>query len=354
MAINYAALQGVLNREFQEPLADAVPRANPTLNAISKKAVASDAIYLKAKLGSDHGARGIADGADVSANSAGSTRVGGSLPWVTYVADWSVNKRVIEQVSDNPGALGKILWDEISDAGKDLADKISSDIFGSAGVTPDTKLAGVQDMINTGNVYAGIDRSVGANANWRGVVVDAADGPISTLLMDKADTAFFNANYWSMRERAGMFTGVTSAAVLERYQQLFTAITLGDLSNAHFVNQMNSSGMFGDAVLGYQGVPFLRDRAVTAATGDSVTSSRLYLLNMSEIFLATLKADSADAQLHQTMGALTAEETGGIDVKIEVLPNTGEKVSGYVKAYVQLFSGNPKSAGALIKNIDIA
>jgi len=357
MAINYASLQATVNREFLEPITDAVSRANPTLAATEKVALASDAIYIKAKLSSDHGARGIDDGSNVAVTGAGSSRKAAQLDWVTYVADFSVNKRVIKQLEGNPGALGKVLYDEIQDAALDLVDRIGADILGTNEGNVTTKVAGIQDIVSATNIYAGIDRAQGANANWRSTVVDAAvagnAGPLSTLLFDKADRAFFDRNYWSLRERAGFFTGVTTSALIEKYQQLFTSITLGDLATAHFVNQMNMTGMFGESVLGYMGVPLVRDHNVANNPTDLAGSSRLYFLNMRQIKLAVLDP-SQDAVMNQVQGALSGVSTENIKIEVELLPNAGERIDGYVKAYVQLFSPNPKEAGVLIKNIDIA
>jgi len=42
MAVNYAQLQDVLNRTFQEPLQEYVVRANPVLQALNKRAVATN------------------------------------------------------------------------------------------------------------------------------------------------------------------------------------------------------------------------------------------------------------------------------------------------------------------------
>lgn len=350
--MDFATLQNVLNVELQEPLADLINRSNPVLSAMTKKAVSSQRIYLKGRLDSDHAAGAIADGSDVTyAGTEKTTYVNPTLDWATYISKFSIPKRLIDQVASNPGQIGSILQEEIEQATKDLADKIASDLFAG---TVANGLVGLQSMIDDGNTYAGIDRSSAANANFRSVVVDnITAGPtaqeLSTAVLNQLDQEFFDANGYGFVEQPGRFTGVSGAALQNKYRTMMESIDLSALSNAHFVNQANSSGQLGIGSVGFMGVPFLRDRNVSAAAGDEADTGRLYVLDMSMIDLCVLSS-SPDGQIHQIQGYQSAPDIDGIPAKIEILGSTGESVNGYVKTYVQLATKDPKAAGCLLKN----
>jgi hypothetical protein len=344
MAQDFVRIADVLNTTFQEPMADLINRSNPVLSALSKKAVASQAIFLKGVVDSDHEAGPILDGADVSFGNVGTDYINPTLQWTTYAAKFSVPKRAMAQAANNPGALGSLLKSEVEQACKDLSTRIAADIFG--GVTPNG-LVGLQAVVDNANTYAGINR---ANfENFRSVVIDHANEELSTGVLYQLDELFFNANGYGWNESPGLFTGVTSSAILTKYKALMENIDLASLSTAHFVNQANTAGKLGIGATGFMGVPFLRDRNVSA-TGDTASTSRLYFLDMSKIHLCVLNS-GPDAAIHQAQGFMSAPSVDGIKAEIEILGNKGESVQGYVKTYIQLATDNPKAAGAVIKNI---
>ncbi len=349
MAVNYAQLQDVLNRTFQEPLQEYVVRANPVLQALNKRAVASDKIYIKGVSDSAHSAGPVSDGADISASASDQTTyLNPTLNWSTYVATFKVPKRLLEQLNGQPGMLGNVLQTEISNAAKDLADKIAQDIF-AGDVTNGIK--GTLSMIADDNTYAGVDRSVSANKNWRSTVVDVGGSELSTGKLYQADEDFFANNGYGFTEQPGRFTAITDRLVMTKYKSMLESIDLGSLSSAHFVNRANSSGNLGYTNVGWMGIPMLRDRNVQAATGDTVDTSRLYFLDMDNIELAVLNPDPNKSLIHQVQGYRSAERTNGMRTYIEILGNSGEYVEGYVKTYVQLVTNDAKAAGVVLKNI---
>lgn len=355
MSLNYANVQEAANEVFLEPIQDLVARSNPFLAGMQKKAVGSDRLYMKYKGASEHNAGPIADGADITfVGDERTTRSAAALDWSTYKAQFNVSKRAISQLKENPGAIGQLLGDEIQDAALDLADRISTDVF-SAGVT--NGLVGLGAIIDDANTYAGVDRSLAANENWRSTIVDNATaapaaGEISTDVLYDADTAFFNRNFYGLRDQAARrnYMGFCTPEVLDKYSRLFTSINLTDLSTAHFVNQANASGNFGQTMVSWMGIPMMRDRAVAALAGDEADSGRLYFVDMNEIFLATL-GSSEEAAIHQRLGAQSAPTVDNLNFEIEILGNTGENVKGYVKTYIQVCAPAPKRAGVGIKNI---
>lgn len=349
MALNYNQLQDVLNRTFQEPLQDYVVRANPILAATPKRAVSSDRIYIKGISDTTHNPGAVADGTDISmVGDEGTTYINPVLDWATYVAKFKVPKRLIEQLSGQPGMIGNILQSEIQLAAKDLSDKIAEDLFGT---TVSNGIVGIIDMVNDGNTYAGIDRNLAANANWQSAVKDATGAELSTNALYEADELFFSKNGYGFTETPARFTAVTDRKIMTKYKSLMENIDLGTLGDAHFVNQANGTGNLGLGSVGFAGVPVIRDRNVVADSGDSVDTSRLYFLDMSKIELAVLESNPSRSMVHQVQGFQTAPSTQGIRTYIEILGNKGENVEGYVKTYVQLATPDAKAAGVVIKNI---
>ena len=355
MTLQYSDIQGVLNKVFQEPLSDLIARSNPMLRALTKRAVASDAIYIKTRMSSDHGQGAIADGSAVTiAGNEQSNYVGGSLPWATYISKFSIPKRLLSQTASNPGVLGRLLQSEIEVAAQDLADKIASDLWAGS-IT--NGLVGMQAAINDNNTYAGIDRTQAANANWRSVVVDANNAEISTALLYQLDAAFFNRNRYGFLERPNLFTGMTSAAFLAKYAALLTDVNIATTSGTVPAIQANAlnRGMLADfgSLIGFMGIPFVRNANVTIPASDTAGTARLYILDPSHWYLATL-TPSPEAAVHQALGGQTAPVVDGIRAEIEVLGNTGEVVNGYVKTYIQLVCTDPAKGGTVLKNIDVS
>jgi hypothetical protein len=353
MAVDYTQLQNVLNRTFREPLQEYVVRANPVLQALNKRAVASDKIYIKGVGDSSHSAGPVADGTSISASvSDQTTYLNPTLDWSTYVATFKVPKRLLEQLNGQPGMLGNVLQAEISNAAKDLADRIAQDIF--AGDVANG-IKGTISMIDDANTYAGVDRSVGANSNWRATVVDLEDGgspsELSTGSLYQADEDFFANNGYGFTEQPGRFTAITDRKIMTKYKAMLESIDLSSLSSAHFVNRANSSGSLGYTNVGWMGIPMLRDRNVQSASGDLADSGRLYFLDMDSIELAVLNPDPNKSLIHQVQGYRSAERTNGMRTYIEILGNNGEFVEGYVKTYVQLVTNDAKAAGVVLKNI---
>jgi hypothetical protein len=345
--LNVAAVQDALNKTFMEPLQDLIPRSNPMLNAITKRGVAGDKIRVKVKLSSEHSAGPIADGTAVTLSGDETTNyAGGELAWSTYVDKFSVPSRLVASLSDQPGSLGAIFESEIMEAAKDLAGRIGGDLW--KGVTANG-LVGIQSAIANGNTYMGFDRSQSAYERLRSIVVSHAAAELSTSALYALDDAYFGANYYGFREQPGLFTGFCTPEVLTKYSKLFTNIDLASLSTAHFVNQANATGNLGNSSVGFLGVPFQRAHQISV-TGDTANTGRLYLMNMSQLFLATLDP-KGDASAHAAQGAQSAPTVDGIKAEVVILPVDGERIQGYVRTYIQLVVPNPREAGMVLTNI---
>ena len=344
---NAAAVQDALNKTFMEPLEELIPRSNPLLNAITKRGVSGDKIRVKVKLNSEHNAGPIADGSAVTlSGDETTTYAGGELAWSTYVSTFSVPSRLVASLSDQPASLGSIFESEIMEAAKDLAGRIGGDLWKGA---TSNGLVGIQSAIAASNTYMGFDRSNSDYARLRSVVVSHAAAELSTAALYGLDDAYFAANYYGFREQPGLFTGFCTPEVLTKYSKMFTSIDLAALSSAHFVNQANATGNLGNSAIGFLGVPFQRTHQISV-TGDTANTGRLYLMNMSKLFLATLdpKGDSA---AHTAQGAQSAPVVDGIKAEVVILPVDGERIQGYVRTYIQLVVPSPREAGMVLTNI---
>lgn len=354
MSLVYSEIKQVFDT-IRLPLADLIARSNPLLRVMPKRAVASDAIYLRTKMSSDHNARAIADGSNVTLGSPKTDYVAGKLDWATYIAEFSIPKRLIAQAVGQPGMLGRLVLAEIEDAAKDLSDRIALDLWG--GVTANG-LVGMQAVIADDNTYAGIDRTDSDFANWRAVVTDAQGEEISSALMRQMDRNFFNRNKYGFLEAPTKFTGMTTAAFMAKYAGLLTDVNINLTSGTVPAIQANAlnRGMLEDfgGVIGYAGIPFLRNANISNAPGDEPDTSRLYILDPQYWFLATLSDNSAESAVHQALGANVAPEVDGIRADVEILGNTGEILNGYIKTYIQLVCTDPAKGGTVLKNVDVS
>lgn len=343
-----AELQAVLNKEFQEPMSDLVARSNPMLAGLTKREMATDRIWLRHKSASSHNPRPVVDGADITVTNPASQRAAGVLDWSTYVSEFSLPKRLLGQVQNNPSMIGELFHDEIRDAARDLADRISADLFG--GLTTNG-LVGLKEVFGTDNSYAGIDRSVAGGAYWRGLEVDAAAADLGTPLFYDAEEAYFDRNFSELFASGVSPAIFTTKRIQRKYKELFEQISYDALGTAHFVNQANASGQLGKSGVGFQNAPIIADHNVDS-TGDTVDTGRLYIVNPGSLFLGFLAPnDDPEVVRMQQLNPSKAPTAENIRVQIEVLGNTGEQIKGYVKTYVQLVCMKPNEAGVVIKNI---
>ena len=358
-----ADVTNALNREFQEPLSDLVARSNPMLAAVRKVSMVPDRIWLKQRLSSDHNAGAIPENWNAVtsgfATEPKSTFSQAVLDWATYKAEVQIPKRLMKRISANPGLIGNLLQDEITQATLDMLDEIAKDMFG--GVTTNG-LVGLETIMDTDRAYAGLNSSTPGNEEWDGIVVDAspdgtAAGELSTTLLYNGNTAYFGRNKRLFFAPGINSAAFTSAIMLQKYMALFQSIDFGSLSESHFINQADASNFLGKSGVGFVGTPFIPDSWVGEGTGDIDDTNRIYAVVPSELYLANMSSmidDPGIAMKQQEMGVRAGIEREGLDINIEVLGNSGELLQMYVKTYIQLAAPSPKKAGIVFKNIDTA
>lgn len=352
MALDYTELSKVANRLFVDPIGDLINNNNPMLRAINKLNLSSDKIYMRAAESRPTFGGAVADGSDITFDGGeGTNYINPTLEWATYTEPFKVNARALAQLQSSETALFKFLEFEIKQAANNLANKIASDVFAG---TVANGIVGLQTMIDDANTYAGINRATAEN--WRSAVYsnspdDLVGGELSTDTFYKLDELYFDLNGEGITERANIFTGVTDSKILNKYKGLMETIDYGSLSTAHFVNQANGTNNLGYGNVGFAGMPIIRDRNISVSGTDLADTSRLYVLNMNEIYLCQLSPNPDLAQYHQAMGMLSGEQSGSLNVQVKFLAPTGENLKGYVCWYGQLATMNPKKAGGVITNI---
>lgn len=360
---DYADLQASLNRTFKEPLEELIARNNPWLNQIRKVGMATDRIWLKSRLTSNHNAGPIPanwNATDGFSPEPTSTLGGGVLDWAIYKGEVQIPKLDIARLRGQPGVLGEILGDEIRQAALDVYDAIARDMMLG---TVTNGLVGAQTFMTAGT-YAGIDSTVAGNEEWAGIEVDASPdggttpGELSTTLFDQGDTAYFNRNkmmFFGSRPSQGIYV---PSILHQKYKGLFTTIDYSALASAHFVNQANATNNLnlGRTNVGWTGVPLIADFNVAAAPGDIAGTQRMYALNWDEVVMAVLDSDADPIvrQKQQERGVAAGLPRNDLGMTIEVLGNTGEQLQIYVKCYIQLVAAAPKRAGIVFKNISTA
>ena len=350
MAINYAALSATLNRAFADPLADLIARSNPVLRAMSKRALSSRDISWRLRTASVHSPQGVADGSAVATPSGtGSSYAPAILDWTTQISHFELPTRLLAQVEGQGDQLGALLRTELQQAALDHADRLASLLFqpNASGLDP----VGIPDIINTGNTYAGVNRAT--TPVFNSVVYDAqvstAPAPVSTELFNEADRLFFNRNKIGLFDIGSNYSIVTSNSILSRYRSLFTSIDVSSLSAAHFVNQMNASGSLGQASAAYAGVPILRTAEIAPVAGDLADSSRIYFLDMNQMGYAFLSNNAASRA--NVSDIESAPVIDGVPVEIVLKGIDGERLTGYLRSYCQVWCKDPVKAGMVIKNV---
>jgi len=352
MATNYTDLAVALNKVFAGPMGDLIARSNPVLRTMTKRGLNADRIRWRMKMGTNHAPSLIQDGQPVvMPTGLGPNFATAELDWTTQASFFSIPKRLLAQFQSDPELFGGSIQQELQDAAKDLADKLANLLFS---FNPANDLVGIPSIINDANTYAGVDRTLAANALFRSVIYDpsvaSAPAPLSTSLFNTSDREFFKANREGWLD-SGNFSIVTTNDLYTKYRQLFTNIDISSLSTAHFVNAMNTTNSLGQTTAAYAGVPLMRTAEIADAplAGDLAASQRAYILDYSKVGMAFLDS-TQDSRIHQ-LDATRAPVIDGIPVQIEILGNRGELIEGYVKTWVNTYCTDPRRAGMVIKNI---
>lgn len=351
--LDYTSLAAVLNQTFAEPLGNTIVRSNPILSALPKVRMGTDSIRFRAITGSEHNAGPIADRSVVTVDNTNLvTFTGGILNWATYISRFQLPTRAVEAVAGQPGAIGTLFQTELMEAAKDLADKIAKDLLSG---TVANGLVGIQTAIGAGT-YAGIDRSV--VTSMASTVVDAGNTVLSTEMLRGLDTAFFRKTGYGLADKASM-VGFCDPDLYASYTKLMENVNLASLGTAYFRNQNVSD--LGVTSIGWLGLPIRRTRELdpthnaAALTGDTADTRRLYFLDLAQLRLATLDntLDPEATQVQAIQGIAAGVGTDDLRTSIQILGNRGEMIEGYIRSYIQLAVPDPKSAGAVIRNIDL-
>jgi len=291
--------------------------------------------------GSGQVAEAFAEGAD-PANFGSDSQVPATQPWARYWAPWHVTGTALSVARNSRSPAGNIkLWArQIVNAGETLAKLLDGDLFtGAGGISGDNKsLVGFDQAIGTtNNVYAGIDRTVGANSFWIPTVVNAAGAAISfsAIRADMAaikvasgyrpDICIVSSNTWN--KIGALFD-----------PQRFYVVQTDKVATASGMITLDGGFM----ALKFDGMYIIEDVFCP--------DNALYYLNSRYVRMQYLPAEDSLAAYPSdeavAMGGLTdGFETIPLGIVMELLAKTGDSQKAYLKCYPQLVVDRPNACG---------
>lgn len=330
--INLSEVQNVLNQTFAPALADQLNNRVDVVRLVPKTIGGGKNIAFDVKVASDHVAGSYADGATMTGGggNAKSTRVPAILQWKLVKAEFSLSGLALATASSSgPAALANLFKTEIQDAARDLAVSLATQFYGDGTGNTNLDLDGLGAIIATSGTYAGINRAT--YSTWRATRL--ANGAVARALtknlMDQAERAVFRASGF----RPSVI--VTTPEVYTKYEALFDSVVRTDSANRVY--------SLGAEALAYKGIPVIRDARCPAGTMyflsvDCCRFEQLPPLGMAE-----------GNQLVQGYQPIVDPEGNvGLQVGIELLGKTGDKIDGFLKVYGNMACTNPNQQAVIV------
>jgi len=288
-------------------------------------------------------AEAFTEGANPS-NFGSDTQVGATQPWARYWAPWHVTGTALAVAATSRSPAGNIrLWArQMVNASEALAKQINGDIFtGAGGVSGDNKsLVGFDLAIGTANnVYAGIDRTVGANAFWIPSIFNAA-GPAVVLSFTqiRSDQVAIKVASGYRPDIAIVSTNTINKLAALFDPQKFYVVQTNVVPTAMATITLDG----GITAIKFDGTTFVED--VFCPDGC------IYYLNSRYVRMeylpawATLALFPSDEA--QAIGGLTdGFDTIPLGIIMELLAKTGDSQQAYLKCYPQLVVTRPNACG---------
>lgn len=276
-------------------------------------------------------AENFADGAD-AANFGSDAQASATLSWGLYRSAFRVTGLALASSSTSRTPEGNVaLWARnMVNAAAKLASTINAALFTGAGTG--TLIAGLDVAVGqTTNIYAGIDRSVGANAYFKPTVVDpgALTAPTFALLRDDIRQIY---------EACGQNPdiAVCSPAVFNKVGALFdsTRRQVQDVTTARGVVKLDA----GFGALELDGVFFVKDKDCQA--------NRIIYLNSEHVRIEYLPSanptQDTGIQMVATDDGFGATPLGMV---CEPIAKLGDSSRCQCKTYVQLVVERPNTCG---------
>jgi len=338
--MNLTAIQDVLNQEFASPIADQLNNIVPIVRHIPKVLGSGKNIAWTARVASDHKAGSYADGATMNQGAAATnTRLPAILQWKAVKAEFSVTGLSMAVAANSkPEDLADLFADELQAACLDLCKSLGTQLYGDGTGNTGLDLDGLLAGIAASGSYAGIDR--GTYSAWRSIVKANAGVPraLTKALMDGAEADIFTAT----NGVALVNLIITTPAIYTKFEQLFDSTVR--------TNDQETSRNLGANHVTYKQIPVIRDARCPAGHMFmlSIDPSSIRLVQLPPLGMSDgMELVQGYMPLHDGNGNL------GLQVGIELLGKTGDKVDGFLKIYSNLQVRNPNRF-AVIKDIDEA
>ena len=276
-------------------------------------------------------AENYADGADAT-NFGSDAQASAVLSWGLYRSAFRVTGLALASSATSRTPEGNVaLWarNMVNASGK-LATTVNAGLFTGAGTG--TLIAGLDVAVGqTTNTYAGIDRTVGANAYFKPTVVDPGSLTAPTFALVRDDLRLI---YEACGENPDL--GVCSPAVFNKLGGLFdnTRRQIQDVQTSRGVVKLDA----GFGALEIDGTFFVKDKDCQA--------NRIIYLNTNHVRVEYLPA----ANPSQDMGVMVVGTSDGfgstpLGMTVEPIAKLGDSSRAQCKTYIQLVVDRPNTCG---------
>lgn len=288
-------------------------------------------------------AEAFAEGADPT-NFGSDGQAPATQPWGRYWAPWHVTGTALAVAATSRTPEGNIrLWArQMENASEALAKQMDTDLFtGAGGTSGDNKsLVGLDLAIGTANnVYAGIDRSVGANAFWVPSLFNAAGPPVAlSFTQIRSDMAAIKVASGYRPDVAIVSTNTMNKLAALFDPQRFYVVQTDKVATA--VTTLTLDG--GMTAIKFDGCTFVED-VFCPDNAIYYLNSRYIRVEYLPAYLSLAMFPSDEAM---ALGGLTdGFETIPLGIIMELLAKTGDSQKAYLKLYPQLVVTRPNACG---------
>lgn len=171
--VNLAGISSALATIFEDKIATQFNRSVPLLQMLPYESGRSQNLTWDVEYGDGQpGSSTIADGADVTVFN-NDTIKPAVLQWGTYSEAFAITGKALSAAmgTGSPAELGALLAEKMDRAVTRLTQNIGKDIYSGTGSDSIIGLVAAAGGLMDAGTYAGIDRSVGADAPWKGNVI---------------------------------------------------------------------------------------------------------------------------------------------------------------------------------------
>ena len=329
--INFSSIQNALNQTMAPVLADQLNNRVQILRLLNKSIAGGKNIAWDVKVATNHLAASYVDGATVNGGaSVTNTKIPAILQWKLNKAEFSVSGLALSTaITAGPAAVANLFRDEIADAARDLAVSLSTQLYGDGTGNSGADIDGLGAAVLDTGTYAGIARAT--YSTWRGYVSANGGTPraLSKALMDAAEAAVFRASGFAPN------VIVTTPEVVIKYEALFDSIKRQDTLAPVFD--------VGARSVTYKGIPIIRDARCPAGKMFFLTQESMSFVQLPPLAMAEgMELVDGFAPIVDPDGNV------GLQVGIELLGKTGDKVEGFVKVYGNLQVRNPNMNAVIV------